>query len=194
MPLPEIKVSGHGMDITDAIRDYVDTKISKYDKIFDIATSIDVVCTDNVATRGVSKDFKVEISMNLPKTVARVEKSGSNLYAVIDDITDVLVRKVKRYREKLRQWEGKIPWKLAEAGAAGELEGDDDWFVVDYVPEIVKRKVIEDCTPITEAEAIERMEMLDHDSYLFRNKDRESKYCMVYKRKKGGYGIVEPSE
>ncbi|MBN2100767.1 ribosome-associated translation inhibitor RaiA [Candidatus Dojkabacteria bacterium] len=195
MALPEIKVSGHGMEITDAIKDYVEDKISKYEKIFDIATSISVECSDNVTARGVDRDFSVEIMMHLPNVIARVEKSGPELYALVDEVTDILVRKVKKYKETKRKWEGSESWKAVEMTEDLEPDTDieEDRYVAAYVPKIVRRKKLEDCTPVTEAEAIERMEMLDYDSYLFKNANT-GKYSMVYRRRHGGYGVVEPCE
>ena len=47
-------------------------------------------------------------------------------------------------------------------------------------------------SPLEEGEAIERMEMLGYDSYLFRS-NKTDKISLVYKRKDGSYGIVEPA-
>jgi putative sigma-54 modulation protein len=193
MGLPAVQISGDGFDITDPIREYIDEKLTKYEKIFEIATNIRVECSEHVASRGVDKDFKVEILMNLPRTQARVEKKGADLYAAIDEATDVLVRKVKKYKGKLHQWEGKAPWKTRSPEEELDVEPpEDSWYVPNYVPKVVRRKQMTNCTPMSEAEAIERMEMLGYDSFLFKNKD--GKYCMLYKRKSGGYGIVEACE
>jgi putative sigma-54 modulation protein len=194
MGLPAVQISGDGLDLTDAIREYIDEKLTKYENIFEVATNIRVECSEHVAARGVDKDFKVEVLMNLPRTQARVEKKGADLYAAIDEATDVLVRKVKKYKDKLRQWEGKAPWKAIEPEEELEVEepDEDDWYFTNYVPKVVRRKKIQNCTPMEEAEAIERMEMLGYDSFLFKNK--EGLYCMIYKRKRGGYGIVEACE
>ena len=63
----------------------------------------------------------------------------------------------------------------------------------DYVPTIAVRKKIQDMRPLEEGEAIERMELLGCDQLLFRNKGT-GKISMVYKRVKGGYGLVEPAD
>jgi putative sigma-54 modulation protein len=193
MGFPSVQISGDGLDITDAIREYIHEKLHKYENIFEIATNIKVECSHQVAARGVEKDFRVEVLMNLPRTQARVEKQGADLYAAIDEVTDVLVRKVKKYKGKLRQWEGKAPWKKREPEEELDVELDDDaWYVDNYVPQIVERKKLENCTPMSEAEAIERMEMLGYKCYLFKNK--EGQFCTVYKNEHGGYGIIEPCE
>lgn len=192
MSFPEIQVTGQGLDITDPIREYIEGKIKKHENIFEVATSIKVLCIQSVATRGVSNDFTVEISMNLPKAIAQVKKQGEDLYALVDEATDVILRKVKKYKDTLHKWEGKVPWKIAEAGASLSLEEpeNEEWLGLDYLPKIVKRKMVEDCTPMSEAEAIERMEMLGNESFIFKNKDT-GKTSMVYRIKAGGYGIVE---
>ncbi len=194
MGLPAVQISGDGMDITEAIKDYINDKLSKYENIFEIATNIRVECSEHVAARGVDKDFKVEVLMNLPRTQARVEKKGADLYAAIDEVTDVLVRKVKKYKGKLRQWEGKAPWKTLGPEEELDVEEDDkSWYFPHYIPKIERRKKLDNCTPISEAEAIERMEMLGYDSFLFKNK-KSGQYCMIYRRRQGGYGIVEACE
>jgi len=116
------------------------------------------------------------------------------MYANIDEASDTLARRLKRYTERKTYWEGVTPWKVLEADAhlksiADELEDTYE----DYVPTIAVRKKIEDMSPLEEGEAIERMELLGYDQLLFRNKNT-GKLSMLYKRVQGGYGLVEPAE
>ena len=95
-------------------------------------------------------------------------------------------------------WEGKTPWKVLEADAALEAlvveKGEKmDINSFDYVPKIAVRKKITDMSPIEEAEAIEKMELLGYDQLLFKNSNT-GKISMVYRRQKGGYGLVEPED
>ncbi|MBN1618000.1 ribosome-associated translation inhibitor RaiA [Candidatus Dojkabacteria bacterium] len=193
MSLPEIQISGNGMDITDAIRTYIEDKITKYERIYNICTSIRVECTEHVAARGVDKDFKIDITMHLPKAIARVEKSGSDVYALVDETTDILARKVKRYKDKFRQWEGKSPWKVDSSETDATDIVDDTMDYVNYSPKITQRFVMDDSTPMYEAEAIEHMELLGKECFLFKHKEKGI-FCMVYKISDGEYGIVEPRE
>jgi putative sigma-54 modulation protein len=91
--------------------------------------------------------------------------------------------------------EGVKPWKVLEADAAlqaltEEVEGELDDYS-DYVPKIAVRKTVKDIGPMEEAEAIERMELLGYDQFLFLNK-ATGKISMIYRRRRGGYGLVEP--
>lgn len=192
MSSPAVRISGHGMEVTDAITSYITEKLTKYERIFEVATSIEVVCSENLSARGVDKDFAVEIVMTLPKEHIRVEKDGADLYAIIDEITDVLSRKVKRYKEKREGWEGAAPWKDAGAkDGSAAIRLDEN--IVHYSPKFVERKTVEDSRPMSEEEAVERMETLGDTSYLFKNA-KSGRYSMVYRKREGEYVIVEPPE
>ena len=193
----DIQVSFVGMDPTEALKKYLLEKIMKKENLFTDATSIEVFLKEFVHSKGVEHDFRVDINVKLPNTVVRVEERGSDMYANIDKGTDILFRRLKRYNDKKEYWEGKASWKILEAQEAIRALEEESGVEVDdysdYIPKIAKRKVVEDMSPIEEGEAIERMELLGYDQYLFRNKSN-NKTCMLYKRKQGGYGLVEPKE
>jgi len=193
----DIQVSFVGMDPTEALKKYVLEKIMKKENLFTDATSIEVFFKEFVHSKGVKHDFRVDINVKLPNTVVRVEESGSDMYANIDKGTDTLFRRLKRYNDKKEYWEGKASWKILEAQEAIRALEEESGVEVDdysdYIPKIAKRKIVEDMSPIEEGEAIERMELSGYDQYLFRNKSN-NKICMLYKRKQGGYGLVEPKE
>lgn len=193
----DIQVSFVGMDPTEALKKYVLEKIMKKENLFADATSIEVFLKEFVHSKGVEHDFRVDINVKLPNTVVRVEEGGSDMYANIDKGTDILFRRLKRYGDKKEYWEGKASWKILEAQEAIKALEEESGVEVDdysdYIPKIAKRKIVEDMSPIEEGEAIERMELSGYDQYLFRNKSN-NKTCMLYKRKQGGYGLVEPKE
>ena len=193
----DIQVSFVDMDPTEALKKYVLEKIMKKENLFTDATSIEVFFKEFVHSKGVKHDFRVDINVKLPNTVVRVEESGSDMYANIDKGTDTLFRRLKRYNDKKEYWEGKASWKILEAQEAIRALEEESGVEVDdysdYIPKIAKRKIVEDMSPIEEGEAIERMELSGYDQYLFRNKSN-NKICMLYKRKQGGYGLVEPRE
>ena len=193
----DIQISFVSMEPTEALKKYLLEKIMKKKNFFLEATSMEVFLKEFVHSRGVEHDFRVDINVKLPNTVVRVEERGSDMYANIDKGTDILFRRLKRYNDKKEYWEGKASWKILEVEKAVKaleeevLEELDDYS--DYIPQIAKRKIIEDMSPMEEGEAIERMELAGYDQYLFRNKSN-NKICMLYKRRRGGYGLVEPKD
>ncbi len=192
-----IKISFLGMDPSDSLKEYVTEKIEKKKKLLKEATLIEVFFKENVHSRGVKEDFRVDITVTLPNSPIRVEESGEDMYANVDLAMDTLDRRLKRYRDRKGHWEGVKPWKVLEAEAAlqaltDEVEGELDDYS-DYVPKIAVRKSVKDIGPMAEAEAIERMELLGYDQFLFLNKVT-GKMTMIYRRRRGGYGLVEPEK
>ena len=183
------------MDTSDSLKEYVMEKLERKESLLEDATSIEIFFKQNKYTRGVDDDFRVDININLPNSPVRVEQSGADMYANIDMAIDTLNRRLSRYSDKKEHWEGSKPWKILEAEAALEAlteevgEQLDDYS--DYVPSIATRKVLKNMEILEEAEAIERMELSGYDQYLFKNKNT-GKISMVYKRRQGGYGLVEP--
>ncbi len=189
-----IQISFVGMEPTESLKKYVLEKLEKYERFLDKATSIETVLKENKYSMGIDKDFRIDINVVLPQAPVRVEVVGGDMYANIDEATDILARRLKRYTDKESYWEGKTPWKILEADAALEALSEEDEKqdnYTDYVPKIAVRKKITDMSPIEEAEAIEKMELLGYDQLLFKNKNT-GKISMVYRRTKGGYGLVEP--
>lgn len=189
----EILISFIGMEPTEPLKKYVIEKLSKYKHQWNEATSLEVSLKQNINRRGVKNDFRVDITAKLPKSTVRVEVSGENMYANIDEASDTMARRLKRYSERMTYWEGVTPWKVLEADAqlkVGEEVIEDSYS--DYVPTIAVRKKIEDMSPLEEGEAIERMELLGYDQLLFRSKNT-GKISMIYRRVQGGYGLVEPA-
>ena len=193
MTTEELKITFVGMEPTEPLKKYVIDKINKYDHLLDEAISGDVVLKEYINRKGVKNDFRVDITIILPNSAVRVEVSGENMYANIDEASDTLARRLKRYTDKKAYWEGITPWKVLEADSMlKDIDEKVDTYE-DYVPSIKIRKRLEDMSPLEEGEAIERMELLGYDQLLFRSKS-SGKISMIYRRKDGGYGLVEPAD
>lgn len=186
----DIRYTFLGMDSSDALKEYAWEKISKREDLLDHATSIEVAFRQSKAKKGVDSDFRIDISVDLPETPVRVEERGEDMYANIDLAADTLIRRLQRYVDRKASWSGEKDWKVEEGEPTLDQLDIDDYS--DYIPKIVRRKKITDTSPLEEGEAIERMEMLGYDFFLFRNKSTD-KVSAIYRRKDGSYGIVEPS-
>ncbi|HPQ79136.1 MAG TPA: ribosome-associated translation inhibitor RaiA [Candidatus Dojkabacteria bacterium] len=189
MKKEEIKFTFLGMDSSDALKEYALSKISKREDLIEKLLNLEVAFKEHKASRGVKNDFRVDISVDLPETPIRVTERGEDMYANIDLAVDTLVRRLTRYFEMRERWGGSKEWEVMDVEGKEEESFDE---YTNYVPKIAKRKKIKDMSPLEEGEAIERMEMLGYDSFLFRSK-KTDKISLVYKRKDGSYGIVEPS-
>jgi len=161
----DIILTGRGVSITEAIRNNVADKLSKLNYI-DKATKISVEISESVSHRGADQDFSVRVLCFFPKAAIRLKKDGRDIYVLIDEMLEPLQKMINRYMDNLQQ-------RPDEVVSTIEVVEDSEYdaspaFVTPYTPK-VRRKVIEDMTPISVAEAIDKMELLGRTCYLFKN-------------------------
>ncbi len=194
--MQNINISYIGMSSSEALEKYLKEKLLKYEVELIPATNIDVFFKQNVHARGVDADFRIDINIQLPKAVVRVEESGADMYALIDKATDIVIKRVRRYSDKKKNWDGNIPWRVLEAQEAINIDVPEDNITdnyANYIPKISVRKKLEDMSPMQEGEAIEKMELMGFNQMLFKN-IKTGKISMLYKRNNGDYGLVEPGD
>ena len=170
----KFNIHGKNIDVTDSIRDYVESKIGRLSKYF---KNSDLNASVTVRVRG--KDQIVEVTIPADRIILRAEDTHSDLYAAIDLVTEKLERQIRKNKSKAKKSLKNVP-----VFTDFDVSSDED---IDEV--IVKRKVI-DTKPMSEEEAILQMELIGHDFYMFKN-DKTNAICVVYKRKDSGYGIIE---
>jgi len=91
----QLSLTGHHIDITDSLRDYVSTKLARLERHFDQLTDIHCVLT-------VEKlEHKAEATIHLSGGTIHAEQIEQNMYAAIDILADKLDRQVKKHKEKL---------------------------------------------------------------------------------------------
>jgi ribosomal subunit interface protein len=171
MKTNEIQIKFLEMEPTEALKQYVFDKVGKYEHLLKEATNMSVTLKQYLSQRGVDNDFRVDMNVSLPKSVVRVEIDGNNMYAIIDEAVDILARRLNRYYGKKAYWEGTTPWNVVESDSNFEVNHDEsENQYIGYIPTIALRKTLEDMTPLEEGEAIERMELLGYDQFLFKSK------------------------
>lgn len=171
----EFNVRGDKIEVTDAINNYINEKLSRLNKYFENPEKMKAVVV--IRSRGVNK--VIEVTIPIKKTVLRSEEDHKDLYAAIDKVTDKLERQIRKNKTKIKNKKNDIQVFFKDF--------DTDLDVIDS--KIVKRKIIEN-KPMSEEEAILQMDLVDHDFFIFENTDTD-KMSVLYKRKEGNYGIIE---
>ena len=170
-------IRGEKIEITPAIKAYIEEKISKLDKYFDDTS--DMVASVVVKIRG--NEQKMEITIPAHHYTLRSEESHSDLYAAIDLTVDKLERQIRKHKTKINS---KVKHNLIQNF---DTTLEDEYEQDDMI--VLKRKQVE-MKPMSEEEAILQMEMLGHSFFVFKNAETES-ICVLYIRKDGNYGIIE---
>lgn len=192
-----INVTGRGVKVTIPIKNKISEMLSKHEDLLQSASRINVELSEAASHKGVDTDQKVEITIWIAKVIIRVEEQGKDFYTIIDLVDPVLRRRLVRYHENKQRWEGGKSWKKARRQKLDNVDTDakmDNYSDDMSVPLIISRyKEYSQNSPMHPEEAIERMELLGHEAFLFKD-IKNGGYAMVYKRKDGSYGLVEPKQ
>ena len=175
-------IRGQHFQVTEALRDYVEKKLSRLDKYFETPDASEVNVTLSV-TKG---KHTVEVTIPLPGAMLRAEEKSEDMYASIDLVTDKLERQIRKHKTKVnrkfRQGSGVRSLFREEGSAVGVLEEEDDL-------ELVRTKRFA-LKPMDVEEAILQMNLVGHNFFVFANVDNKE-VNVVYKRSDGKYGLIE---
>ena len=175
-------IRGENIEVTPAIREYVEKKIGKLERYFTETPDANVHVNLKVYN---DKTTKVEITIPLPSLVLRAEETNADMYAGIDLINDKLERQIRKYKTKVNRRSrenGKELFTVPAGEPVGAHEEEEKLEVVR-----VKRF---DLKPMDSEEAILQMDMLGHSFFIYTDAETDGTH-IVYKRKDGKYGLIE---
>jgi putative sigma-54 modulation protein len=176
-------VKGKNIDVQDSVRRYAERKMRRLERFLDDRT--DAIIELSVERHRSAEDSRIaEVTLVIDGQTLRSRADAATLEAAIDAVVDKVERRAVDHREKPRlrarpPQEKDILRRIADGTAEPGRE-----------PRVVKTKrfAIE---PMFEEDAIAEMEALGHAFFLFVNAESE-RLNVVYRRKDGDYGVIEP--
>jgi putative sigma-54 modulation protein len=176
----QVTVIGRHIEATDALKQYATEKLSKLEKY--LPKTIQIAVTLSV-TKKIHHTAEAVIKSNGLLIQASVETD--EMYSAIDLLVEKLERRVRRYREKLV--DHKHQSSKTDSIATAPLSSHPE----DRIPRIIKTKRF-DLKPMQPEEAVMQMELLDKDFFMFANAGN-GQINVIYKRKDGNVGLIEPA-
>ena len=174
-----LNIVGKNIQVTNSLKEYADKRLSKLDKFFD--NDLDAQVTMSV----VKETHIVEVTVFLNGgIILRAEEGTGDMYASIDSVLDKLERQVKKHKTKLNRKLRQDGYRELDFDVLGYEEEEEDY------PSIVKTKRFA-VKPMSAEEAVMQMDLVGHDFFVFRNAETDE-VNVVYKRKDGNYGLIEP--
>ncbi len=184
----KLVIQGKNIELTDAIREYVEQKIDKAVSHFQtLTTGVDVHLSVARNPR-IASNQSAEVTVYANGTVIRAEEKSENLFASIDLVADKIARKLRKYKERKNNKAmvktgiavtDQVPMPLPNSDRVPELPA-----------EVIRNKYFA-MPPMSVDEAVEQLEMVDHDFFVFRNAQTND-INVVYERNHGGYGVIQP--
>jgi len=176
-----LQVKGRNLDVTDSIRSYAEQKLKKLDKQLNEATEVELELAVE-KNPSIAANQIAEATVWTKGPTLRAREASEDMRASIDQLTEKLVRQVRHYRDK-RSFRGARNHGPVDEGAKA-LQEDQ------LSQQIVKTKQFP-VKPMTPDEAVLQLELIGHDFFVFRNAETDA-VNVVYRRRDGGYGLIEP--
>ena len=171
-------ISGKNIDVTPGLKSCIEQKLGKLERYFTPETEI-------IVTLSVEKERqKIEVTIPVKGHIIRSEQSSNNMYVSIDLVEEVIERQLRKYKNKLvaRNQEG--------SNFKQEFFESEDTSSEDDEIKIIRTKRF-GIKPMFPEDACIQMDLLGHDFYVFFNAETEE-VNVVYKRKNGTFGLIEP--
>lgn len=175
----QTNVRGKNLEVTPALREYVEKKLSRISKHFDeeLGAHVNLCVERNL--------HKVEVTVTAGTLILRGQESSDDMYGSIDLVIDKLERQVRKFKTRVYRKQRRMAVGAEESAvlvAEPDLEEQDGHVVK------AKRFAVK---PMTTEDAIIQMELLSHDFFVFRSAETDA-ICVLYRRKDGNYGLLEP--
>lgn len=177
----DITVTFRHMEPTESLRTYAEEKVSKIKKYLDFPIEAHVVLT-------VEKFRHIaDVNLSVNGTMIKGLEETGDMYSAIDQVMDKIEKQLKRHRYKIRnrrtegiKGENTLEMEETEEGKSPSLEG----------PSIEIEKML--AKPMDPEEAAMQIAMSQQDFLVFRN-SRSREINVIYKRRDGNLGLIEPT-
>ncbi|MCQ6563578.1 ribosome hibernation-promoting factor, HPF/YfiA family [Paenibacillus mendelii] len=175
-------IRGQHIQVTDAMRDFVEKKLTRLEKYFEAPITSEFNVTMSV-TKG---KHAVEVTIPLPGLMLRAEEKSEDMYASVDLVVDKLERQIRKHKtrvnRKVRQESGIRTLFKDDSAPVRVLDEEDEM-------ELVRTKRFT-MKPMDVEEAILQMNMVGHSFFVFANSNTRE-VNVVYRRSDGKYGLIE---
>ena len=172
-------IRGENIEVTDAIRNYVESKLGKIEKYFHANQDLDARINLKVYRE---KTAKVEVTILLESITLRAEDVSQDMYGSIDLVVDKIERQIRRNKTKIER-------KHRQKVATGQIFTDELVEQVEDEVKVVRTKQL-DLKPMDMEEAILQLELLGHDFFIYTDAN-DGTTNVLYKREDGDLGLLE---
>jgi len=179
----KININGKGIKVGDQLHQRIEEKLGKFNRFFGDDT------VANVKVRPEKDQKCIEVTLKIQKHYYRAETIADDVFTALDLAVEVLEGQIRKHKTKIEKQIHDYAYmkeylKTQTPTPEEAVEAVDE-------PKIIKRKSF-DIAPMDPDEAVLQMEMLGHSFLLYLDMDTD-KVCVVYKRKDGNYGLIEPN-
>ena len=186
----QFQLFSEGIELSEDQKEYVRKKMTHLEKfaeeLVDESSTVRVDVRSN-KDKTSDKHISFQVTLFVHPVVIRAEDRGATLDEAVDLAEEKLRKQIERYKTKQHRRAQTGEW-IPESTLEQLSDAQND--LVHVKPSIGKRKKFSDVQSIHEDEAIEQLELIGHDFYVFHNKDT-GLLSVAYRREDNSYGVIE---
>lgn len=190
----DVQIKAHNIRISEDLRDYIHKRVSKLDRVNERIIEAKFELRQE-KSHNPTQRFIAQFTIATPRSILRAEEKNTDPNTAIDIVTDKMARQIKRFHDR------KVHRSRRDAVNLGLLAADQAMLDVpvdepdeedeDATPTNVVRTKRFQVLPMDTAEAIEQIELLGHDFFVYHNHET-NQINVLYRRRDGQYGLLEP--
>jgi len=192
----QLIVQGKNIQVTDRLREYVETKVNRLDRYLPTITDARMDLASERTRKHGDRQI-AQLTVYSKGMMLRAEERSGDIFTSVDMVMDKMKRQIDRYKSKRRARFRGTQAREVETPFDEESEVDAEALLGEIIEgeetlegAIVRVKRFQ-VSPMDPEEAIEQMELLGHDFFVFYNADG-GQFNVVYRRRDGNYGLLQP--
>ncbi len=178
-----VEIRTRNLQRSERLDNYVTRKVARLERYLQPIDALRVDLAHNETARNAADRYVAQITLRSRRALLRAEERADDIFAAFDKALDKIQRQIERYKGK--RYHNRERHREAEVAAPPEAMETEETFAV------VRRKRFE-LVPMSEAEAIEQMQLLGHDNFFIFYNAETNAVNVLYRRRDGNYGIIEP--
>jgi putative sigma-54 modulation protein len=183
----KVTVHGRSVEITDWVQQYVEKKVERLERHLPTMNEVRAEISQ-ASTKSAADRYTTQLTITSNGQILRSEETTGDVFASIDAAVDKMARQIERFK-------GRVNKERRRASAAVALQSEIDSATPaaedEETPGAILRRKQFAMHPMSEEEALEQMELLGHDFFIFFNPASKSTN-VIYKRRDGNYGVLQP--
>jgi putative sigma-54 modulation protein len=183
--MQKIEIVGHELQVTDRLRDYINKKLEKVDRHLPNLEETRVDLEHVKSARSVSDRYIAQITLRGKGFILRSEERSDDIRNAMDEALDKILRRIERFKGKKHHGRG-------DGKSAAEVVPADSAIPEEESGMLISRRKTFDLIPMSEEDALEQMRMIGHDNFFIFINIKSRNINVIYRRRDGTYGIIEP--
>jgi putative sigma-54 modulation protein len=186
----ELQIKTHNMKLDDDLREYIEKRVTKLDRINERIIEAKFELREETHHKPTVR-YVGQFTIATARAILRAEEKNADPNTVVDLVTDKMARQIRRFHDRKvhRTKREAVNLGLLAADQSEELQLSDTEDTEENGT-IIRSKRFK-VQPMDTEEAVEQMELLGHDFFVFYNLE-SSQMNVLYRRKDGAFGVLEP--